>query len=327
MVLRPLRLKVLFHDRCFDGTASAALFGRFYRDAIAAGAEVEPVGLRHRDGDPFEGVRFDADDHACVDFRYSPAPELKWWFDHHATAFQPPALRAAFEARRSPTQFFDPDAPSCAGLVARSLARDFAWTPPAGLAEAVRWAEVIDAAAFSTAAEAISLDAPAQRLAAFLGATDDDADVVRYVRELGDGATLAELDAEPWVRRVIEPLRADRARVNRLLGGVARVDGRRGDVVVFDLLDHPELPAPGFAAYALFPSCRYTIAASRGHGAIKIAVGYNPWCGVERDHDIGALCQSLGGGGHAVVGGVTLEPGETARARATMSTLAAALGA
>jgi hypothetical protein len=325
VVLRPLRLKVLFHDRCFDGTASAALFGRFYRDAIAAGAEVEPVGLRHRDGDPFEGVAFDGDDHACVDFRYSPAPELRWWFDHHATAFQPPALRAAFEARQSPTQVFDPEAPSCAGLVARTLEQRWQWTPPAGLAEAVRWAEVIDAAAFSSASEAISLDLPAQRLAAFLGATEDDEHVLRYVRALGEGATLVEIDAEPWVRQVIDPLRHDRVRVNGLLGDIGRVAGPRGDVVVFDLLDHPDLPAPGFAAYALFPTCRYTIAASRGHGAIKIAVGYNPWCGVPREHDIGALCQSLGGGGHAVVGGVTLEPGETSRARATVVTLGAAL--
>jgi hypothetical protein len=191
----------------------------------------------------------------------------------------------------------------------------------------VRWAEVIDAAAFASAAEAVSLASPAQRLAAFLGATGDDTQVLRYVRELGDGATLAELDGAPWVRRVMDPLLADRERVTRLLGAVARVAGRRGDAVVFDLLDHPDLPGPGFLAYALFPTCRYTIAASRGHGTIKIAVGYNPWCGVPREHDIGALCQSLGGGGHAVVGGVTLEPDETARARATLSALVTALSA
>jgi hypothetical protein len=284
-----------------------------------------PAPLQHRDGDPFEGVAFDADDHACVDFRFSPAPELRWWFDHHRTAFQPPALRAVFDARASDTQVFDPDAASCAGLIARTVGERWQWTPPPGLAEAVRWAEIIDAAAFASAEEAISLAAPAQRLAAFLGATDDDEHIVRYVRALGDGATLAELDAEPWVRRVIDPLMAGRERVTRLLAQVGRVDGARGDVVVFDLLDHPDLPGPGFVAYALFPRCRYTISASRGHGAIKIAVGYNPWSGLPREHDIGALCQSLGGGGHAVVGGVTLEPGETARARAAMSAMVRAL--
>jgi hypothetical protein len=315
-----MKLKLFFHDRCFDGTASAALFGRFYRDAIAP-ARVEPVGLRHRDGDPFEGVAFDGDDHACVDFRFSADPALRWWFDHHRTAFQPPALRGVFDARRSPTHWFDPEAASCAGLVARAVATGWGWTPPAPLAEAVAWAEVIDAAAFASAEEAASLASPAQRLAAFLGEAPDP-DVTRYVDALGDGATLAELDAAPWVRATLDPLLAAREALRARLGARGEV---HGDVVVFDLLDEAGLGAPGFVAYALFPRARYTVAASRGHGAIKIAVGYNPWCGVARGHDIGAICQAHGGGGHAVVGGVTLEPGETERARGAVAAIVAAL--
>ena len=64
---------------------------------------------------------------------------------------------------------------------------------------------------------------------------------------------------------------------------------------------------------------------TRSHGTIKIAVGYNPWCGQTRTHDIGALCEAHGGGGHAVVGGVTYELGETQRARATVEKLVASL--
>jgi hypothetical protein len=317
-----LKLKVFFHDRCFDGTASAALFGRFYRDGMAAGAELVPVGVRHRDGDPFEGVALDADDHACVDFRFSPDPRMRWWFDHHRTAFQPPELRAVFELRRSPTQWFDPAAPSCAGLIARVLGDAHGWTPPPALAELVRWADIIDAARFASAEEATSLAAPAQRLAVFLGATDDDAEVVRYIHALVDGATLAELDAEPWVHAVIEPVLAQREHYTARLAALGRVER---ELVVFDLLDQPELPTPGFLGYALFPRCLYTVAATRAHGAIKIAVGYNPWCGVPRRHDVGALCQALGGGGHAVVGGVTLGPDETERGHATIAALVTAL--
>jgi hypothetical protein len=321
-----LLLKVFFHDRCFDGTASAALFGRFYRDVVAADAKVLPVGVTHRDGDPFEGVKFDADDHACVDFRFSPADEMRWWFDHHKTAFQPPALRAVFELRRSPTQWFDPEAPSCTGLIARVLGERYGWTPPPALAELVRWADIIDAADFATAEEASSLSSPAQRLAMFLGATPSDADVLRYIEALGDGATIAELDETRWVRAVTAPLLEGRERMAALLATVGEVvAGDGGDVVLFDLLDHPELPNPGFVGYALFPRCRYAIAASRAHGAIKIAVGYNPWCGLPRAHDIGALCQRHGGGGHAVVGGVTLEPDEQDRARATIAALVGSL--
>ncbi len=107
---------------------------------------------------------------------------------------------------------------------------------------------------------------------------------------------------------------------------VAGAEGDRdGELVVIDLLDHPAAASPGFLGYALYPECRYTISAVRAHGAIKIAVGHNPWVAAPRAHDVGALCERLGGGGHAVVGGVTLGATETARARATIEALVAAL--
>ncbi|MCA9676120.1 MAG: phosphoesterase [Kofleriaceae bacterium] len=310
-------LKLFFHDRCFDGTASAGLFARFHREVIAADSHAIPVGLRHRDGDPFEGVAIDGDDNACVDFRYSPSPAMRWWFDHHATAFQPPTLRADFEARPAETRRFDPAAPSCAGLIARTLQERWGWVPPPALAEVVRWAEIIDAAAFASAEEAISLAAPAQRLAAWIATVGDDALVARYVAALADGVALEELDRAPWVRRDLEPLLAGRDRAKDALATLGRpID----DVVLFDLLDHPEVPAPGFLGYALFPACRYSVSAARHHGAIKIAVGHNPFA-APRGHDIGALCERYGGGGHAAVGGVTLDADEVDRARATVAAM------
>ena len=29
-----MRLRILYHDNCFDGLASAAVFARFYREAL-----------------------------------------------------------------------------------------------------------------------------------------------------------------------------------------------------------------------------------------------------------------------------------------------------
>jgi hypothetical protein len=96
-------VKIFFHDACFDGTASTALFARFYRDVLDPRVAIQPVPVQHRDGDPFAGLPVDGDDNACVDFRYCPSPRMRWWFDHHRTAFQPPTLRALFEADRSGT--------------------------------------------------------------------------------------------------------------------------------------------------------------------------------------------------------------------------------
>jgi hypothetical protein len=107
-------LKVFFHDACFDGTTSAALFTAFYRQAIDPKVDMRAIGMIHKDGDPFEGIPLDADDHACVDFRFSPDPRMRWWFDHHPTAFNR-RRSAGVRAQHQATWFFDPDAPSCAG--------------------------------------------------------------------------------------------------------------------------------------------------------------------------------------------------------------------
>ena len=116
----------------------------FYRATVDPQVSVLPVGMIHRDGNPFDGVPLDADDHACVDFRFCADRRMRWWFDHHPTAFQPPQLREVFEREHLPTWFFDPTAPSCAGLIARKLAETTGWQPPAHLVDAVAWADKIE---------------------------------------------------------------------------------------------------------------------------------------------------------------------------------------
>jgi len=53
----------------------------------------------------------------------------------------------------------------------------------------------------------------------------------------------------------------------------------------------------------------------------------NPWSKAPRRHDIGELCARHGGGGHAVVGGVTLGPDELERARLTLHEIVRELAA
>ena len=85
------RVRLCFHDRCFDGTSSAAVFTRFYRECVDATAEFHYTGLIHRPaGSPFDDGVFDGDVNVIVDFKYSPSPKLTWWFDHHQSAFLTP---------------------------------------------------------------------------------------------------------------------------------------------------------------------------------------------------------------------------------------------
>lgn len=314
-------LKIFFHDGCFDGVSSTAMFARFYRDAIDASAQVTAVGLGHRVGDPFSEVVFDASDHACVDFRFSPAPAMRWWFDHHATAFQPAALRDVFDERRSPTHIFDPDAPSCAGLIARRVAQGWGWQPPDHLRELAQWADRVDSLAYASAAEAAALTTPAQRLSVYLSSAAGPADTARVAALLVD-RSLAELAALPEVDAAACKVAAERARTLELLRSVAV---RRRQVVMLDLLDVPGARAPGLLSYLLFSDCRYAVSAVASPQAVRISVGHNPWTGAAPGHHLGELCQRFGGGGHQAVGGVTLEPHELALGRQVLHALTDAL--
>ncbi len=311
------RLKVFFHDACFDGTSSAALFAAFYRDVIARDVTIDPIGMVHKDGNPFEGVPLDADDHACVDFRFCADHRMKWWFDHHPTAFQPDSLRQTFERDHLATWFFDPAAASCAGLMVRALDSNWGWKPPAHLQEAVVWADKIDAAQFPSAEAANALVEPAQRLAAWLAHGRTGEDTARYVGWLSE-ASLAEVAARPGVAAELDALTRERERERDAIG---KIGVWNGDVIVLDRMGTVGARAPGFLGYQLFPRCLYMVAANRTATSIKISVGVNPWTTEERRHDIGALCARYGGGGHAVVGGVTLQADELTRARDTLAAI------
>ncbi|MBK9036933.1 MAG: phosphoesterase [Myxococcales bacterium] len=312
--------KVFFHDACFDGTASAALFSAFYRTHVP-GAALVPIGVHHRLGDAFAAVAIDGDDNACVDFRYSPHPAMRWWFDHHATAFQPTELRAHFEGRADEHMAFDPTAPSCAGVVTRVLAERYGWTPPPHLVELTAWADIVDAAAYPDARTATALATPATRLAVWVASVRDPALVRRYIATL-ELEPLEAIDRAPWVRAGLEPILARRAADRDRWLAMGDV---RGPVVMFDLIGRG-VGSPGLTAYDLFPSCTYTVAVMATDGAVKVGVGWNPWGGPRR-HDLGELCAAHGGGGHPVVGGVTLPAGEIAHGRAVAATLVAALTA
>jgi hypothetical protein len=309
----PRTLRIFFHDSCFDGATSAALFGAYYQD-VHPGAEIKLRGVQHRRGDPFEGARFDGDDNACVDFRYSADPRLTWWFDHHVSAFQPPELRAHFEADTSGQKFFDPEAQSCSIFIERVLGERFGWRPadPGGhWAELVHWANLIDGAKFPSPAVAVELAEPALRIMTWLESNHDPALTKQLIRALGR-RSLAELAAEPFIAEALAPRLVEHRRHIELIAQRARYDG---GVIFFDLADDGVAAHNKFIPYTLHPDAAYTVGVTRGADRAKISVGSNPWRPELRRHDIAAICERYGGGGHPVVGAVSLPPEELARAR------------
>ena len=88
-----MKVAILFHDNCFDGLASAALFHQFAKTHIDPHLEplfgglmhVRPteIGERPMDTGPLGPWRLVGDVNAILDFRYVVDERLHWWFDHH----------------------------------------------------------------------------------------------------------------------------------------------------------------------------------------------------------------------------------------------------
>ena len=304
------RLKILFHDHCFDGAASASLFARFYAEKIDASTEVVFAGKTHARGPVFGDADFDADEHVVVDFRYAADDRLTWWFDHHASAFQQQGDEAHFRRRARDHFFFDATARSCTKLLANSLARTYGWDIGPH-EELVRWADIIDGAQFETAERATSMAEPAQQLMTFAECNRDVVLQKRFIESLTAG-TIGELAAEPYVQAVIAPAAARNASAEPIIR--ARIVTEHG-VAVLDIGNDGVDGFNKFVPYSLAPSARYLVSVSANATQTKVSVGTNPWNPPRPLVHLARLCERYGGGGHAVVGAVTLPPGQLDEAR------------
>jgi len=121
------------------------------------------------------------------------------------------------------------------------------------------------------------------------------------------------------------PYEEQQAGFVRLVEGNAVKDGA---AVLVDLSAHELDAGPKFVTYALFPESAYSVVLTRSRKKCKISIGFNPWCGQTRTHDIAKICERHGGGGHPVVGAIALppDPQSTARAVALAKDLARELG-
>jgi hypothetical protein len=305
-----MRVRVLFHDSCFDGAASAGLFTRVHAAAVAPGAEYLYRGLTHHPGRVFPPDAFDGDENAVVDFRYDQSERLTWWFDHHVSGFPTPADEAHFRADTGGRKFYDPASPSCTQLIARVAAERFGFdVTPYG--ELIEWARIIDGAQFDSAHMAVALAEPALKLMTWVEANRDPVLAERFIQALVT-RPLAAIAAEDWVTSALGPLLEQHARAIEILKARAHLEG---DVLCFDIADDPIDGYNKFILYDLFPEARYSVGVSRLRTRAKISVGTNPWSRTPRAHSIAAICGRYGGGGHPAVGAVSLGAGEVEKAR------------
>lgn len=292
-------VRVLHHDHCFDGAASAAFFSRFLHDTRCPEADFAYTGLAHKATQLFEDSLFDGDINAIVDFKYSPNPNLTWWFDHHQSAFLTPEDARHWRDSQDPQKLFDPSFKSCTKFIATVARERFGYDAP-DLAQLVEWADIIDGALYKSADEAVQLCAPAMKLTLVIEGSKGSETVHSIIRAMRT-QSLEQIIAMPEIQAIYQPL------YERHLQSIDLIRSRaacEGGVVFFDLVADGVEGYNKFIPYYLFPESVYTVSVSVSSFRSKVSVGSNPWV-PEIRHNLATICERYGGGGHARVGAIS----------------------
>ena len=324
-----MRVRVFYHDKCFDGACSASLFTRFHRERIASGAKYEYHGLVHRAGKLFDESQFDGDENAIVDFKYSASPRITWWFDHHLSAFLTPQDHEHFlTCQRDPAccmrKFFDPNYTSCTSFLAHIASTKFGFnTGPVD--ELIRWADIVDGALYESPEAAVEMAAPAMKLTLIIESTQDPTLIPRLIPLLTE-MPLSDVLAQPFVAGLLPPLLVRHRQAIELI--LSRSEERDG-TIFFDISDRPVEGYNKFIPYYLHPHATYSIGLSKSSFRTKVSVGSNPWTKAEpaKMVNLAQICERYGGGGHARVGAISFPPDQEVRARQAAAEIVAELRA
>ena len=210
----PMRVRILYHDHCFDGAASAAFFSRFVEEKFYPGAEFSFTGLAHKASQLFEPehVRRRRKRHRRLQILHRPAPHLvvrsspeRVPLARRRRAFPPRHQRPQdFRSRR-----FAPAPSTSPPWRGRSSA-----SIPATWRSLVAWADIVDGALYKDAQEAVDLR--------HAGHAADAGD--RGLQGLGDGAEdhshdaaplAGEIAADPEIQAVYQPLYQNHSALDR----------------------------------------------------------------------------------------------------------------
>jgi oligoribonuclease NrnB/cAMP/cGMP phosphodiesterase (DHH superfamily) len=305
-----MKVRVLYHDHCFDGAASAAFVTRFLQEKFYPQADFSYTGLAHRADQLFEDSLFDGDVNAIVDFKYATHPKVTWWFDHHQSAFLSAEDAEHFRHDTSGRKLLDPSYRSCTKFIATVVKRDYDFVAP-DLEELVTWADIVDGALYENAESAVEMNAPAMKLTLVIEGSKGS-HLVHKVIHLMQHEPLHKIICNPEI--MAEYNRLHQIHLRNI--DVIRKEGscERG-VIYFDLVDYGIEGYNKFIPYYLFPDSAYTVSVSTSSFRTKVSVGSNPWVREPLQHNLASICERYGGGGHPKVGAISFPTGAIAAAR------------
>jgi hypothetical protein len=308
-----MKLRILYHGNCFDGVSSAAIFSKFFKSKISPEAEIFYTPTMHRAGNAFDKEQFDGDENAIVDFKYCPDERLTWWFDHHQSAFLSESDEAHFRADKSGQKFLDINSKSCAEFIAKVAKEKYGFEDET-LAELIEWAHIIDGALYDSPAQCVELRSSALKLMQVIEGERDQNFVARIIRSLME-KSLDEILESDEIQAKLKPILEQHWAMVELIKEKAVYE--KG-VVTFDLTERLVEGYNKFIPYYFYPETTYNVSLTQSKFRTKISVGSNPWAPRPRVHNIAEICERYGGGGHAVVGAVSLAQDELEKGKQFM---------
>jgi hypothetical protein len=264
---------------------------------------------------------FTGQENAVLDFRFSPSPQLTWYFDHHVSAFPSPDDRKIYDERAhessARTMFHDGAYGSCTKLIA-DIGKARFGLDVSNEAELIRWADMIDTAGFPSAEMAVARSEPVLHLMTVVEQHGGDAFLQAMVPRLLE-EPLETIARGKDIEESFAPLAAQHEGYVELVKRHAVV---KGDVVIVDLSSVVIDVAAKFVTYSLWKDSAYSVVLSCSPSKCKISIGYNPWSPIPRRHNIAAICERYGGGGHPVVGAISLPADQKERAQKLVNEIA-----
>jgi hypothetical protein len=287
----PARIRIHYH-RDFDGMVAGAVLATVLRELRGEDPEWASINYDQRtDWAAFgAGERF-----AVVDFHFHPRAE--YWFDHHATTFLTPALRAQY--RPSDRWMWDETSPSCPPLILAHAKERWGYEVPERFQEMARWSDKIDAARYVDVEEAVFGDHAALRISRALTAAPNNEWIDEIVGALVE-EDLETVASRPDLEKVYQ--RAARNRDRALEQFPPTVESKTGKVLLYDASSH-QIRRERFAPFYHHPEVYYSVGVIPTRAGFHVSAGENPWNPSPATAHIGQIMETYGGGGHKSVGG------------------------
>jgi len=288
-------VSIYFH-RDFDGMVSAALIADYIQEENP-NAQLRFFPLGHAGKNNWMGTNLKGDVSFVLDYPFHP--QASYWFDHHQTGLE--SYKGTLEPQR---HFFDPNKTSCALLIWEVLYEVFDYRN-LNFQELVKWADKIDSARFSLK-ELIECKEKPLQIHLSLTVDTDNAYLIELTRLF-----LYYKDSLLSVKSPLPLIVEWRLRKALNLRQQALTQFQQNAIydpkskIVFFTMPQSFLTCR-WAPYYFYPDCFYALGIIQLKGnRYMIVLNENPWHRIHR-FNIGQLCASYGGGGHATVGGITV---------------------